>query len=134
VSVEEKKSVLIVDDEEAILFAFKDILSGPKLSIDTAQTIEETRNFLATNHYDGAIIDLRLGGSNGIEGFEAIHLVKQQNPQCKVVMLTAYAKPGTRERAFAEGADFFMEKPVSPEEIRNLLSFNGVKIANLNRP
>ena len=30
---EKKRSVLIVDDEEAILFAFKDVLSGPWLRV-----------------------------------------------------------------------------------------------------
>lgn len=118
---EKQRSVLIVDDEEAILFAFKDILSGPWLSIDTAQSIEDALGFLLSTQYDGAIIDLRLGGSNGFEGFEAIRMVKERNPRCKVILLTAYARPGTRERALTEGADFFMEKPVSPEDIKSLL-------------
>jgi CheY-like chemotaxis protein len=123
---EKKRSVLIVDDEEAILFAFKDVLSEPWMSIDTAQSIEEARSLLLSTSYDGAIIDLRLGGSNGFEGFEAIRMVKERNPRCKVILLTAYARPGTRERALAEGADFFMEKPVSPEDIKRVLLSEGV--------
>ena len=123
---EKKRSVLIVDDEEAILFAFKDVLSGPWLSIDTAQSIEEVRKFLLSTYYNGAVIDLRLGGSNGFEGFEAIRMVKERNPRCKVILLTAYAQPGIRERALTEGADFFIEKPVSPEDIKNVFMSEGV--------
>jgi len=127
VSVEAKKcSILVVDDEVAILFAFKDILSEPGISVDTAQSIEEATDLLTVNHYEGAVVDLRLGGSNGTEGFEVIRLIKKQNPRCKVVMLTAFAQSEIRERAFNEGADFFKEKPVSPEEIRTLFASSGI--------
>ncbi len=122
----ENRHILIIDDEEAILFAFKDILSEPLLTIDTAQSLEEARLHLSGASYRGAIIDLRLGGSNGYEGFNAIHMIKENNPYCKILLLTAYAKPGTREQALFEGADFFMEKPVSPEEIRVLFKANGI--------
>ena len=120
-----EKSFLIVDDEDAVLFAFKDILSELSLAVDTAQSIEEVRLRLSMTSYDGAVIDLRLGGSNGFEGFDVIRLIRNRNPQCTIILLTAYARPGTRERAIAEGADHFMEKPVSPEKIRAVLMPEG---------
>ncbi|MBN1760299.1 MAG: response regulator [Chitinispirillaceae bacterium] len=112
-----QKSVLIVDDEEAILFAFKDVLAGPDISVDTAQSIYEARAFIHHGKYDGAVIDLRLSGTDSSEGFEVLQLVKQHNPQCVTLLLTAYARPGTREEALSRGADLFFEKPVSPEAI-----------------
>ena len=111
------KSVLIVDDEEAILFAFKDILSGPEVLVDTAQSIDEARSCMLRGKYNGAIIDLRLSGTDSAEGFELIRLAKQHNPHCIVLLLTAYAGPGTREEGFSRGADLFLEKPVSPDVV-----------------
>jgi CheY-like chemotaxis protein len=116
-----QKSVLIVDDEEAILFAFKDILSGSEISVDTAQSIDEVRTRMLQVKYDGAVIDLRLSGTDSSEGFEVLQLVKQHNPECVALLLTAYARPGTREEALSRGADLFFEKPVSPEEIGEAL-------------
>ena len=117
----DSKSVLVVDDEEAILFAFKDVLSGTHLTVDTAQSIDEARACLQSRNYDGAVIDLRLSGTDSSEGFEVIELVKQHNPGCIILLLTAYARPNTREEAFSRGADLFMEKPVSPELVGDVL-------------
>ena len=116
-----KRSVLVVDDEEAILFAFKDALSEPQVLIDTFSSIDEVRTVLSLKRYDGAVIDLRLSGTEGYEGFEVIKLVKEHNPSCRVILLTAYARPGIEDEAHATGADLFMEKPVSPETVSNAL-------------
>ena len=120
-----KKTLLIIDDEEAILFALKDALSEAWLSIDTAPSLDDAREHLLKRTYDGAVIDLRLGGSNDLEGFEAIHMVRERNPDCKIILLTAYAFPGIKDRVLAEGADYFMEKPASPEDIRNIFLSSG---------
>ena len=122
----QQRSLLIIDDEETVLFAFKDVLSESWLEVDTAQTLDEAKRLLDSTLYHGAVVDLRLSGSEGTEGFEAIRMIKKRYPHCKIILLTAYAKNGTKNRAFSEGADFFLEKPVSPEEIGNLFSVHGV--------
>lgn len=120
------RALLVIDDEESILFAFKDVLSEPWLNVDTAQTIDEAKELLDETEYNGAVVDLRLGGSEGTEGFDAIRMIKQHNVHCKVLLITAYANYGTKEEAFRVGADYFLEKPVSPEQISRLFKAQGV--------
>lgn len=121
-----KRTLLIIDDEEAMLFAFKDALSEAWHSIDTAPSLDDARHHLLVTSYDAAIIDLRLSGSSGLEGLEAIRMVRERNPNCKIILLTAYAFSGIKERAIAEGADYFIEKPASPEDIQNMFRSGGV--------
>lgn len=118
--------LLIVDDEEATLFAFKDVFTEPGVSVDTAASLDETRALLERTTYDGAVVDLRLGGSNDYEGFAAIKLLKDSNPGCKIILLTAYANLYTQNKAYTEGAHHFKEKPASPEEIRTIFKSLGV--------
>jgi ActR/RegA family two-component response regulator len=122
----QKTTLLIIDDEETVLFALKDVLSEPGLMVDTASSLDEARNYIKSTSYNGAVVDLRLGGSNDFEGFEAIKMVRQSNPGCKIILLTAYAGPGIRENAVTVGADYFMEKPASPEDIKTVFRSLGV--------
>lgn len=121
-----KKTLLIVDDEDAVLFAYTDILSNSTTEIATAQSYQEANALIAVTPFDGALIDLRLGGSDNTEGFDVIRTVRAHNPACKIILLTAHAEIGTDRRAYAEGADVFLEKPASPEQVHALFSSLGV--------
>ena len=121
-----KRKILVIDDEKAILFAFKEVLSESWLSIDTAQSFKEAEQLLQNRSYQGAIIDLRLNGSKEPEGFKIIQLIKKHHPHCRVIVLTAYGQTDTKEKVFSLGADYFLEKPVSPEEIKKIFKALGV--------
>jgi len=121
-----KHSIVILDDEEATLFAFKEALSDHCLSIDTAQSLDEVKHLLYHKQYHGAVLDLRLNsGSEAYEGFKAITMVKLHNPQCKIIVLTAYGHPDLKEKALRMKADIFLEKPASPENIKNIFKSLG---------
>ena len=75
------RRILIVDDEKAILLAFKKLLTSPNIMVDTAETIAEAENLLKKNIYDAVIADLRLTGANGEEGLEIIKYVKEFHSQ-----------------------------------------------------
>jgi len=113
-----KRSLLIVDDEVTTLFAFKDLLGDSFQTIDVAQSVAEARTLLECSMYQGAIVDLRLCGSNGTEGFDVVEMIRSVCPDCRIIMLTAFAQPETKKNAFTRGVDSFFEKPVSPEIIR----------------
>ena len=121
-----KRSLLIVDDEEAILFAYSDFLSDPTTTISTAKSYLETIELVNTTTFDGALVDLRLGGTDNTEGFDIIRTLRARNPQCKIVLLTAHAEAGTDKRAYSEGADIFLEKPASPAQVHRLFTTLGV--------
>lgn len=76
---------------------------------------------------DVILLDIEMGEYNGLD---AIRPLKLAAKDVHVLMLTTFAAPGTRERAFREGASDFMLKSWSPTEIathvRQAMEFGSV--------
>jgi DNA-binding response OmpR family regulator len=118
--------ILLIDDEEVILFGFKQVLSGPALQVDTASTVEEAKSLAGKNTYAAAIVDLRLSNSTALEGLELVRTIKSIRKNCRVIVLTAYGDDDVKRRAFEAGADLFLEKPVNPNTIKKNLKDMGI--------
>ncbi len=116
-----KQRILIVDDETAILLAFKKLLQSQDVGVDTAETIADAENLLKKNIYNAVIVDLRLTGVDGEEGLEIIKYVKKFHSLTNVILVTGYGSPAVMEKAQALGASFYFEKPVSSEILKNAL-------------
>ena len=118
---ENNKRILVVDDEEAMLFGFTRVLQSPALDIDTAQSLDEAKKLIQNKKYHVIIADLRLTNSTEMEGLEIIRFTKEEQPECKLIVLTAYGEKDTKEKVHALGADFYFEKPVSPKNIKEII-------------
>lgn len=116
-----RKRVLVIDDEEAILLAFKKLLQRPHVDVDTCECKEDAMNMLSNFTYSIVIADLRLSGTLEQEGFEIIKFVKSKTPLTKVALITAYGNYDIREKAIKYGADFYFEKPVSMKNIHEIV-------------
>lgn len=122
----ENKRILVVDDEEAILFAFRKLLQRPGVSVDTCECFEAAIDHIDSFSYDAIIIDLRLSGSLGQEGLQILTYFKQRKPASKAALITAYGVTGTDSMAFECGADFYFEKPVSFKDLNQILGSIGI--------
>ncbi|MFZ5906889.1 MAG: response regulator [Nitrospirota bacterium] len=121
------KHILLVDDETTILMAFKKLLQGPGVEVDTANTRESAQTALNQKNYDAVIADLRLGESGGEEGLEILRFVKLRNPAVPTILITAYGNPEVMEKTYRMGADLYLEKPVSSNTLRDALRRLGVQ-------
>jgi DNA-binding NtrC family response regulator len=121
------KHVLLIDDETAILMAFKKLLQSPGIEIDTADTKEAAQSALKQKNYAAVIADLRLGDTGGEEGLEILRFVKQHNPAVPTILITAYGNPEVMERTYRLGADLYLEKPVSSNTLKDALKKLGVQ-------
>jgi DNA-binding NtrC family response regulator len=110
----EKKRVLLVDNEKTLLWAFKKALGGNGLLLDTADTAENCISLLQRIDYDFVVSDLRLSEHRLEEGFEILQYVKNHKPGTKVIIMTGNGSSQIKEKAYALGADLFLEKPVPP--------------------
>jgi len=113
--------ILLVENEEAVLFAFKKVLTAPGMRVDTAASLPEATIRLEENRYDAVIADLRLSDATAIEGFDVIKLARKSQKKCAIIVLTAYGQNDTREHVFELGADYYLEKPFSPKKIKEML-------------
>lgn len=103
--------LLVVDDEESILFAMREYFTTMGYEVDCARELEEAQALLATKPYSLVIADLRLTGSHHIEGLDIVALVKHQYPSIRIVVLTAHGSLEIEREARQRGADAFLHKP-----------------------
>jgi DNA-binding NtrC family response regulator len=119
----ERKSVLIIDDDKAVLASFKDILEMKGYRVGTAENGREALEKAHDDFYNLALIDIKLPD---IEGTELLREFRQIVPEMKRIMITGYS---TREKVIESlnlGADGYLEKPVLPGK---LLGFVADKLA-----
>jgi len=103
--------LLVVDDEEAIVFAMRRYFTARGFDVDTAREMEEAQALLANVRYAAAIIDLRLTGVHGAEGLEILGYVRSTCPETRTVLLTAYGSAELSREARERGADVVLSKP-----------------------
>jgi DNA-binding NtrC family response regulator len=117
--------ILVVDDEDVVLFAFKKVLSGPGIVVDTASSFKDAWKLIQFRSYAAIITDLRLSGIEIKDGLEVIKETKRIQTECKIIVITGYGESDTREKVFKLGAEIYLEKPVAPEKIKELLQSMG---------
>lgn len=110
-SEEPMPRLLIVDDEESICFSMSEYFSLHGFKVDTAREVEEAEKLLEAQDYKVIIQDLRLGATRNSEGLDIIKLVRDQNLQAKIIVLTAYGSAEVEDEAKRCGADAFLRKP-----------------------
>lgn len=103
--------LLIVDDEESICFSMSEYFSLHGYDVDTARETEEVEKLLESTEYKVVVQDLRLDKHGNTEGLDMIRMIREQNPQTRIIVLTAYGSAEIEEEARRCGADAFLRKP-----------------------
>jgi len=107
--------LLVVDDDSAILKLIARILRDDAYAVDTASTGEEARMLALVNEYDGIILDLQLGDRHG---FEILQELRRNGRRTPVLLYSGLADTETIVRGLDAGADDYVVKPISNEELR----------------
>lgn len=103
--------ILIVDDEESIVFAMSRYFQARGFEVDHARELEEAEALVSNVRYAVVIADLRLTGVHGAEGLEIVGYVREHCPWTKTILLTAYGSPELEEEARRRGVDLVLRKP-----------------------
>ena len=114
----DKTKVLVVDDEPDVFFLFSRILSKRKLRTDYAHNLAEAASYIQNDPPDLIFLDNYLPDGQGVD---FIPYVKANFPHIRVVMVTANDSLIDKKRAFQQGADDFLGKPMSLEQINRTL-------------
>jgi DNA-binding NtrC family response regulator len=112
----ERKSVLVVDDEKNIRLTLSRALEGIDVDVTAAVNGVEALAALADRHIDVVLLDLRMPGMDGIE---VLRHVAREFPAIRVIIITAYGTVDRAVDAMKLGAVDFIEKPVTPAEVRS---------------
>lgn len=107
--------ILVVDDDQAILKLITRVLRDESYAIDAASSGEEARTLALVNDYDGIILDLQLGDRHGFEILQELRKAGRQTP---VLLYSGRSDTESIVRGLDAGADDYVVKPVSNEELR----------------
>ena len=105
------RTMLVADDERVIAFALHAWFEHHGFAVEIAPTPEAAMEALARTQFDVVIADLRLSGTEAMEGLDVIRTARDQSPRTVILLLTAYLVPEVVEAAKAAGADVAVQKP-----------------------
>lgn len=110
----EVTKILIVDDEPLIRDALAFKLTKDGYEVDTAEDGEKAIQKIEAQEYAIIISDIMMPF---ISGFELVKILKERGTDAPVLMLTSLNSETAVLKAFDLGADDFMTKPFSPNEL-----------------
>ena len=115
---ENKRSILIIDDNPSILRTTSRVLSKEGYDLYTAQTGKEASEKLSTKKFDVALIDDGLGETLGTD---LLPLMNKVAPgMLRIVFTGTPMSNGTLDEV-NRGADVFLLKPLKPETLIGIL-------------
>lgn len=109
-----KPKVLVVDDEKGLRIGVQRLLEMEGYEVDVAENGTEGIKLGTSKDYDLAVIDLKMPD---IEGIEVLKNIKQKFPNTVCFIATAYASYDTAIEATKLGAQSYIPKPFTPEEL-----------------
>ena len=112
-------TILIVDDNAAILTAMRYLLDGTFEQVLTSTNPDDILKLMAQQTIDIVVLDMNftLGVNNGNEGLFWLRTIRKQHPETPVVLLTAYADINLAVKGLKNGAADFITKPWDNDEL-----------------
>lgn len=105
--------ILVVDDEQAICWSFKQLLTEDGHQVATASTAEEAIKLASRTAFDVAVLDVRLPG---IDGLAAMPLLREKLGDVPIVVMTAFGDLETAVRAVEAKAFDYLIKPFNLDQ------------------
>lgn len=112
--------VLVVDDYRMNLKVFRNLVKDNGIQVREAESGQECIDILRRETFDLIFLDHMMPGMDGIE---TLHCIRTEHlcDEVPVIILTANATTGSRERFLAEGFRDFLSKPIVPDRLDSVL-------------
>lgn len=110
--------ILVVDDDQSIAAAFERVLRHEQHGYRLASNAEDAVRLIAERQPDLVLMDVRMPG---VDGLQALQIIRQRFPDIHVVIMTAYGTSQTSIDAIRAGAFDYITKPLDLEQIRGVI-------------
>ena len=120
-SVCDPQRILIVDDEDVIVFAMRDYFTVRGYQVDAARDVAEAVTCLNTSVYAAVIADLCLTEMPSAEGLDVAAHARRSAPGTPVILFTAYGSPEIEAEAQRHGVFAVLKKPQPLMEVERLI-------------
>ncbi len=113
--------ILGVDDNHVNLTILKGLLKQTKVQFDYVLSGKECLKKITETHYDLIFLDHLMPEMDGIETIDHIRKMGAEFENLPVIALTANVMSGAKERYMNAGFSDFLEKPIAPEKLEEVL-------------
>ncbi len=110
--------ILLVDDDEAVLFGYRQILAKTGYRVSEALNLQDARQLISDDDFDIIVLDLKLPDGNALEWIPEI---KKTYPDVPVIVVTGSGDVPTAVKAMKSGAENFLTKPVDVDNLEMAL-------------
>lgn len=118
-----QRNLLIIDDDAVFLKRLALSMEKRGFTVRAAEDIAQLKAILSEKMaFNYAVVDLKLAQENGLQ---AVQLIGENRPQCRIVVLTAFGNIASAVSAIKAGAVDYLSKPISAEGIENALLAKG---------
>ena len=117
--MEKRGKILIIDDNEDVLFALNTLLSAYVEKVTVSVNPESIEAHMEKFQPDVILLDMNFSKDmvSGEEGFYWLKKILQIDPKAVVVLMTAYADTDKTVKAIRAGAIDFIPKPWEKEKL-----------------
>jgi DNA-binding NtrC family response regulator len=112
--MEQKVSILVVDDEEIVRESLSSWLEEDGYEVVTAENGAKALERLPERDWTLLLVDLKMPGMDGIQLMEEVRKVR---PDLVILIMTAFATVDTAVNAMKKGAYDYLVKPFNPEDL-----------------
>jgi DNA-binding NtrC family response regulator len=106
--------ILLADDERTIAVTLADALRSAGHAVTVVPDGEQAVQAVNADLYDCVITDIRLPR---VDGLKVLQSVKDLQPSCKVILITAYASVEDAVTAIKDGAEDYIQKPFFNDDV-----------------
>lgn len=114
----ERSRLLIVDDDEKILYAFQEVFRKDGFDTIVARDGNEALREVAASRPRAVIMDITMPH---VDGLEALRAIKQRNPSIPVILVTGFGTMQTAIKAMQLGAFEYLTKPLDVTMVRDVV-------------
>src|SRR3954452_12227894 len=111
--------LLLIDDEADVQYSFRRIFDSPEIDLSTANSGEEGLKLIPKIKPDLVLMDVRMGGINGLE---TLRRLRQNDARLPVIMMTAFGTTQTAIEAMKLGAYDYLLKPFDVPKLKKIVA------------
>ena len=116
--MDNKKRILVVEDDEEMRSLLKDFIEAEGFEIDSVGNGSEAFRILVRELFDLVITDIRMPG---LTGLDIIPGIKKLQPETPIIAITAFGSEEVHRRAMERGATAYLEKPLRFHELKTMI-------------
>jgi DNA-binding NtrC family response regulator len=123
------QNILLVDDDESVLFGYKSSLAKVGYLVQTAVSLDGAKKLISSCDFDAVVLDLKLPDGNALDW---IPQLKKTHPDLPVIVVTGTGDVPTAVMAMKSGAENYLTKPVETDNLEMSLH-TALELGDLRR-